>query len=104
MRPGPTELITGLYIVGGPALPYSTPRCREQPGRPTTGTVEVLDAAGGTLVASRTITRAGLVTFRLTPGRYRVGGRIQPGDQILTQPFTIRAGYTTRRYVIEPVP
>ena len=34
MRPGPTELITGLYIVGGPALPYSTPGCRRPPGSP----------------------------------------------------------------------
>jgi hypothetical protein len=103
MRPGPTELITGLYLVGGPALPYSTPRCTPKPGRPTTGTVEVLDSAGR-LIASRTVAHARLVRFRLAPGRYRVGGRIQHARQLFTQPFTIRAGYTTRRYVIEPVP
>jgi hypothetical protein len=104
MRPGPTELITGLYIVGGPALPYSTPGCTPKPGTPTTGTIEVLDSAGRRLIASRTIAHAGLVTFKLAPGRYRVGGRIQRGTRLFTQPFTIRAGHTTRRYVIEPVP
>ncbi len=103
LRPGPTELITGLYAVGGPALPYSTPGCRPAPGRPTTGTVVVFDA-NGTPVASRTVTRARLQTFRLAPGRYRVGGRIGPGDALPTQPFTIRDGYTTHQYVIEPVP
>jgi hypothetical protein len=45
-----------------------------------------------------------MVTFRLAPGRYRVSGRAEQGAEILARPFTIRAGYTTRHYVIEPVP
>jgi hypothetical protein len=107
MRPGPTELITGLYLVGGPVLPYSSPHCRRRPGRPGTpvaGTIDVLDPSGGTVVASRTVTRGRLVTFRLTPGHYRVSDHAQHETQILSRPFTIRAGYTTVRYVIEPVP
>jgi hypothetical protein len=104
MRPGPTELITGLYLVGGPALPYSSPHCRQKPGTPGPGTIDVLDPAGRTVIASRTTKRGRLVTFRLPPGRYRVSGRADPNNDSLTQPFTIRAGYTTRRYVIEPVP
>ncbi|MFZ0388468.1 MAG: hypothetical protein WAL22_22595 [Solirubrobacteraceae bacterium] len=108
MRPGPTELITGLYVVGGPALPYSTPRCRRKPGSPTTGMLEVRNAANGVLIASRTLSHAHLVTVRLAPGRYRVGGHVggtvQHGPELFTAPFTIRAGFTTRRYVIEPVP
>ena len=102
MRPGPTELITGLYVVGGPALPYSTPRCRQKPGKPAPGTIDVLDPTGGAVVASRTVKHGRLVTFRLAPGRYRVSGREEA--QILARPFSIRAGDTTRRYVIEPVP
>jgi hypothetical protein len=108
MRPGPTELITGLYVVGGPALPYSTPRCRRKPGSPTTGMLEVRNAANGVLIASRTLSHAHLVTVRLAPGRYRVGGHVggpvQHGTELFGAPFTIRAGFTTRRYVIEPVP
>jgi hypothetical protein len=104
MRPGPTELITGLYLVGGPALPYSSPHCRRKPGTPGPGTIDVLDATGGTVVASQTAKRGRLVTFRLPPGRYRVSGRADPNNDSLAQPFRIRAGYTTRRYVIEPVP
>ena len=57
MRPGPTELITGLYLVGGPALPYSTRGCRYKSGRPTTGD------------------RAGAMTGRTSSRGYpRVGG------------------------------
>jgi hypothetical protein len=104
MRPGPTELITGLYLVGGPALPYSSPHCRQKPGQPGPGTIDVLDPTGGTIVASRTVKRGRLVTFRLPPGRYRVSGRASANNDTLAPPFTIRAGYTTRRYVIEPVP
>jgi hypothetical protein len=104
MRPGPTELITGLYLVGGPALPYSSPHCRQKPGTPGPGTIDVLDPTGRTVIASRTAKRGRLVTFRLPPGRYRVSGRADPDNDSLARPFTIRAGYTTRRYVIEPVP
>jgi hypothetical protein len=104
MRPGPAELITGLYIVGGPALPYSSPHCRRKPGQPGPGTIDVLDPTGRTVIASRTAKRGRLVTFRLAPGRYRVSGRAQQGPEIFARPFTIRAGYTTRQYVIEPVP
>jgi len=104
MRPGPTELITGLYIVGGPALPYSTPHCRPKPGTPAPGTIEVFGRPGGRVVASRTIKRGRLVTFGLAPGRYRVGVRLAHGTMTFGRRFTIRAGYTTVRYVIEPVP
>jgi hypothetical protein len=111
MRRGPTELITGLYLVGGPALPYSSPHCRRPSGeteRPAPGTIDVRDPTG-TLVASRTTKRGRLETFRLRPGRYRVsGGPSTSGSgsaqQRLARSVTIRAGYTTRRYVIEPVP
>jgi hypothetical protein len=104
MRPGPTELITGLYLVGGPALAYSSPHCRQKPGTPGPGTIDVLDPNGRTVIASQTAKRGRLATFRLPPGRYQVSGRADPDNVSLAQPFTIRAGYTTRRYVIEPVP
>jgi hypothetical protein len=56
------------------------------------------------LVASRRAKRGRLVRFRLAPGHYRVGNRAPKGAQISARSFTIRAGYTTVRYVIEPVP
>lgn len=64
----------------------------------------MLDSAGRRLIASRTIAHARLMTFRLAPGRYRLGSRIQHGTRLFAQSFTIRPGYTTRRHVIEAVP
>jgi hypothetical protein len=103
-RRGPTELITGLFIEGGPAVVFSAPGCRYPPGRPTAGTIQVLDPATGAVVRSRTIHRGRYLTFRLAPGRYLVRGRL--GHQSTTQPATvgIRPGFTTRRYVVEDVP
>jgi hypothetical protein len=109
MRRGPTELITGLYLVGGPALAYSSPECRRPSDRteqPAPGTIDVREP-NGTLVASRTTKRGHLETYRLKPGRYRVSGSGSGGpgaQQRVGRSVTIRAGYTTRRYVIEPVP
>jgi hypothetical protein len=107
MRPGPTELITGLYLVGGPAIAYSSPHCRRPPGKPESpapGTIDVLDPGGGSVVASRTATRGRRVRFQLAPARYRVTASAQHEARLVGRPFTIKAGYTTRRYLIEPVP
>jgi hypothetical protein len=66
--------------------------------------LSALGRPGGMLVASRRAKRGRLVRFRLAPGHYRVGNRAPKGAQISARSFTIRAGYTTVRYVIEPVP
>jgi hypothetical protein len=107
MRRGRTELITGVYLVGGPVLAYSSPGCKRKPGtaaKPGAGRIDVFAAGGGAPIASRTAERGRLVIFRLPPGHYHVSGHAQHGPEIFARPFTIRAGYTTRRYVIEPVP
>jgi hypothetical protein len=105
-RRGPTELITGLFIEGGPAVQYSTPGCRyrHRPASPVAGTIEVLSDTGNVVVRSRTITRGRYLTVRLPPGRYRVTGDLTPGGGTLAARIRIRAGFTTRRYVVEPVP
>jgi hypothetical protein len=103
-RPGPTELITGLFIEGGPVQMYSTPGCRQPPGTPVAGTIDVLDRASRQVVRTRTIHRGRYVTFRLAPGRYLVQGSLGHDNATIASPVTIRAGFTTRQYTVEPVP
>jgi hypothetical protein len=102
---GPTELISGLYIVGGPLRLWSEPRCMPRPGESGAGTVTVRDLANGSIVASQTVTRGRLATIPLTPGTYTIQGTFanatinsQPGESFPTT-VEIRAGKTIRQDV-----
>jgi predicted metal-binding membrane protein len=107
---GPTELVSGLYIVGGPLRLWSEPRCKPRPGEPGAGTVTVRDSANGSIVASQTVTRGHLATIPLTPGTYTIQGTFanatfngQPGESIPTT-VEIQAGKTVRQDVFLSVP
>ena len=107
---GPTELISGLYIVGGPLRLWSEPRCMPRPGESGAGTVTVRDPANGSIVASQTVTRGHLATIPLAPGTYTIQGTFgnatingQPGESFPTM-VEIQAGKTVRQDVFLNVP
>ncbi len=70
---GPTELISGFYLDGGPLRPFSTPRCERPEPKPEAGTVEVTDASG-TIVARTTSTSGRFVKIPLPAGSYTIEG------------------------------
>jgi len=107
---GPTELISGLYIVGGPLRLWSEPRCTPRPGEPGAGTVTVRDPANGAIVASQTVTRRHLATIPLAPGTYSIQGTFgdatineHPGESFPTT-IQILPGQTVRQDVFLNVP
>jgi hypothetical protein len=71
---GASELITGLYVVGGPSVRRSAPDCAALEGTPGAGTVTAADAMTGATVAVRAVTRGHLATIPLPPGAYTVTG------------------------------
>lgn len=103
---GPTELISGLFLRGGPLL--RAPRCRR--GTPSAGTVTVAAAEGGRIIARRSVGAGRYAVFPLSPGRYLVGGTFasatRNGRPIEIPPVsvTISAHRTTRRNVVAEIP
>ena len=103
---GPTELISGLYLDGGPLRLWSEPRCTFHPGVPGAGTITVRDPDSGSVVATQTVTSGHLATIPLAPGTYTVEGTF--GDAIINgQPgrsfpktVQIPAGKTVRQDVV----
>lgn len=74
VTPGPTELVSGFYLVGGPdSRHFSTPGCRLPAPSPGSGTVEVLGASGA-LLARQTSKSGHFVEIPLPPGSYTVNG------------------------------
>ena len=107
---GPTELVSGLYVVGGPLALWSEPRCTPHPGEPGAGTITVRDPVNGAVVASQTVTRGHLATIPLAPGTYTIQGTFgsatineQPG-QSFPATVEIPPGKTVRQDVFLNVP
>ncbi len=95
---GPTELVAGLFLKGGPLR--LGPRCRHPS---TAGGTLTVATTSGEIVASRTVTAGGFAVFPLKPGRYVVTGstgasRPQP------QHATVTAKHLTRLNLVAPLP
>jgi hypothetical protein len=110
LKAGPTELISGLYIVGGPLELRSEPQCTAHTGGPVPGTITVRDPASGSVVASQTVTGRQLATIPLPPGTYVVdgtfSGALVDGQPAQAPPATVQipSGETVRRDVFLDVP
>ena len=101
ITPGPTELVSGFYFDGGPAVRFSAPGCKRPAPSPGEGTVEVMSASGA-LVATQTSERGHFVEIPLPPGSYTVTGTfldatingVHPRE---TEHVVIQPGYSTRQ-------
>jgi hypothetical protein len=94
---GPTELISGLYLQGGPAPPIG---CHPEPRGPLAGTLSVYDARSGRRVARETLHSAGhLFAIALHPGTYRVTATESGGLRTRPATVTITPHHTVRRDV-----
>ena len=72
---GPSGLVSGLYLAGGPLVR----RSRRQEGVPSPGTIAVTDVITGetvarVTVARVTVARGQLATIPLAPGSYSIEG------------------------------
>jgi hypothetical protein len=106
LTPGPTELVSGLYLDGGPHLFRSAPRCDALSGTPGAGTIMVMNAATGATVATQTVVRGRLAAIPLPPGTYSVRGTFGEANTNGVHPQSfpvtvqIESGKTLRRDLV----
>jgi hypothetical protein len=91
LKPGPTELISGFFLVGGPlSRAFSSPGCKLPEPSPGPGTVEVKNAAGE-LVATQTSSDGHFVEIPLPPGSYTITGTFQGASINEVHPTSTRS-------------
>ncbi len=95
---GPTELIVGLYLRGGP--PRTAPSCRR--ATPAEGTLTV-STPGGEVLVRRLVHAGRYGVFPLKPGRYVVIGSPSGAVPPPAQEITISARRTTHVNVVGAV-
>ncbi len=101
-RRGPTELVAGVYLQGGPLR--TSARCRN--ALPEGGTLTVSSSAGNVL-ASRRVREGHFAVFPLAPGSYVLAGSVSRAGARLSVPataFTIAARRTTRVNAVVVLP
>jgi len=96
---GPTELIAGLFLEGGPL--QTSPRCRQAS---TAGGTLTIATTEGQLVASRTVRPGSFGVFPLRPGRYVVSGSLGAGGpEPQPRQVTVAAHRATRLNLVAPI-
>jgi hypothetical protein len=105
---GPTELVSGFYLDGGPPVSFSAPNCERPAQPPWAGTVEVM-SAGGAVVATQTSEKGHFAEILLPAGSYTIVGTferaiINGARAKLTESVVIPAGYTVRQDFILNIP
>lgn len=113
IKAGPTELVSGFYLAGGPLRQFSDPHCKRPEPPPGAGTVEVVDASGA-VVATRTSSSGHFVKIRLPAGSYTIRGTFlgatrnvgpinDEGHPQETKSIVIPAGHTVRQDFVLPI-
>jgi hypothetical protein len=108
VTPGPTELIAGFYIIGGPLRRFSSPGCKRPRRAPGAGTVEVTSQSG-TLVAKATSTAGHFIEIPIPAGSYTARGTFTNGfikgdNYVAVESVLIPAGRSVRQDFFWPVP
>lgn len=106
VSPGPTGLVSGLYLSGGPLLMRSAPLCTSLSGTPTAGTITVSDPTSGAVIATRTVESGQLARIPLPAGTYTLVGTFADAysnnQHISSRPLTVSIppGRTVRQDVV----
>jgi hypothetical protein len=103
LRVGPTELISGLYVQGGPFIPG----CKQEPRGPFAGTLTATSVGTTTerMTVRETLHKNGkLFVLSLVPGTYTLVATDTGGLRVAPQTVTIPQNRTVRQDVFVDVP
>jgi hypothetical protein len=103
-EPGPTELISGLFIEGGPYILRSAPICKEVAEKSSPGWITVTDSAGTVIVNKMELTTGQLLYVKVPAGKYTLTGVLSVNNKVGPITVEVPADTTVRQDLTLDVP
>jgi hypothetical protein len=97
IEPGPTELISGLFLEGGPFLWRSAPNCKDLVEKSSPGWITVTNSAGTVIVYKRELTEGQLLHVKVPAGKYTITGVLSVNNKVGPVTVNVPAGKTVRQ-------
>lgn len=101
---GQTELITGLFIEGGPLAERSAPVCKDLVGKSSTGTITITNSVGTVIANNMAITAGQLLYVNVTADQYTISGVFANGGAVGPTTVTVPDGEVVRQDLTLDVP
>lgn len=104
VKPGPTELITGLFIEGGAFIERSAPVCKDIVGKSTSGTITITNSVGTVLANKMALSSGQLLYVNVTGGQYTISGVLTGGNALGPITVSVPAGEIVRQDLVLDAP
>jgi hypothetical protein len=104
MKPGATELITGLFIEGGAFVERSAPVCKDIVGKSTSGTITITNSVGTVLANHMALSAGQLLYVNVTAGQYTISGVLTGGNALGPITVTVPSGEIVRQDLVLDAP
>jgi len=104
VKPGPTELITGLFIEGGAMIESSAPHCKDLVGKSSAGTITVTNSVGSVIADNTALSEGQELYVNVPAGTYTVSGKFAGGEAVGPITVDVPSGESVRQDLVLPVP
>ncbi|HEY5011049.1 MAG TPA: hypothetical protein VIH73_07820 [Acidimicrobiales bacterium] len=94
---GPTELISGLFLEGGPFMIRSAPNCKDVVEKSSPGWITVTNSAGTVIVNKMELKQGQLLYVKVPAGKYTITGVLAVNNKVGPITVDVPAGKTVRQ-------
>jgi hypothetical protein len=101
---GASELVTGLFLEGGPIVDRSAPVCKDLAGKSTGGTITITNDAGTTIANAMKLTPGQLLYVNVPAGPYTISGVFSDGTTAVPITVTVSSDQIVRQDLVDDIP
>ena len=94
---GPTELISGLFLEGGPFMIRSAPNCKDVVEKSSPGWIAVANSAGTVIVNKMELKQGQLLYVKVPAGKYTISGVLSVNNKVGPVTVNVPSGKTVRQ-------
>lgn len=94
---GPTELISGLFLEGGPFMIRSAPNCKDVVEKSSPGWITVTNSAGTVIVNKMELKQGQLLYVKVPAGKYTISGVLSVNNKVGPVTVNVPSGKTVRQ-------